>query len=326
VVFAGGTLALAGTQIGTQAVTSISLNPLSLLGDQGDKDEMAFMTRFTDVSVVLPFNLNEPSVPKDGIDFIGLRARFNFLAYSNGRAAVEALDKAYMDALPLQGRLMERVRDALKAADNPIECANAILADDEAAVGAACAGLQLTERGQLQAAEQAVTRVRNQVLVEADNSYFGLDFRADFGDQNLALEGKQNGTSLLTAGAFGRRLNLSRRYGAWIRGRLGSNYQDLDSRKKALFELDGLLGFALTGSPDSVGFDLEAALDGRYGNSKDLDVDTDFLELRISAGVPFSASSKLNFGITVPVAAGDGRDRDPVMTVAIDWVVGLGKR
>lgn len=49
VSFAGGAIAIAGTGVGTRAVTSVALNPLSLLGDETDASAMAFSTRFLDV-------------------------------------------------------------------------------------------------------------------------------------------------------------------------------------------------------------------------------------------------------------------------------------
>jgi hypothetical protein len=143
--FAGGAIAIAGTGVGTRAVTSFALNPLSLVGDETDKDATAFKTRFLDVAVVLPFSVNDTAsaASSDGADFVGLRLRVNFLALPNASAVVEKLDAAYENALRPQGTLIDALKEYFRGSEDPGTCFIAIQAQDPDLIADGCPGLDL---------------------------------------------------------------------------------------------------------------------------------------------------------------------------------------
>jgi hypothetical protein len=331
VSFAGGAIAIAGTGVGTRAVTSIALNPLSLFGNESDVNSTAFTTRFLDVAVVLPFSLSESvsAESTEDVDFVGLRVRANFLAFSNADAVVKDLNAAYEKALRAQGDLTAALEQHFLASEDPAACLKSIQDDDSELIAANCPGLDLSGRQMVLDAEELVSKQRAEIVAQADNDYLGLDVRGDFGDQNLSMEGDQDGTSMTGAVAFGRRLGVSAKYGIWIRGRGGVVYQDLETDTDPLFSGDGQLGLALSAVPGRAGFDFAAALEGRFGDTENTVVDTDYLQLRLSTSVPMSGDTGLSLGVALPLAADGDRDRDPILTVAFDWGLslsdGLGK-
>ena len=84
VTTSGAALALAGTISGPQAVASVALNPISMLADG---NQLAWATRFSDVSLVLPAALttsSNPTASNDAFGFVGVRVRVNAVASLGG--------------------------------------------------------------------------------------------------------------------------------------------------------------------------------------------------------------------------------------------------
>ena len=308
---AGATFSLVATEAGTRSLTAISVNPAGL--SASDPETFARWSRFADLTLLVPIDLDTGQASGDGLDYVGLRLRMNFLGVPEGEEAFRQA-KARIRAVYAQDQALQNAYLALlKGAPDFGDCAAALLrnAPDRERV---CGG-RLPDPTSLEAAEAARKAAMRTIREDADRTYFGLDLSADLGRAaSTTTSTAVDGFALNVALAAGHRVT-----GIWsLQASGGLHYFDPAAAGPASFAIEGgLAASAQWRIADGRQVLFRFGGQGRYVvDNEETRLEPDFVDLRAGFSVPVSESTNLAIGVAVPVTQGE--DAGPRLTVSSD--------
>ena len=322
--FAGGSVSAVGTEDGAGTIATLSLSPLILSGSLSDAGAVAGKTRLFDLSLLVP--VDDADRDRDGrIDYVGFRARANLTAIGVGKEVYEDLLAEYRAVF---GEMLDSAEitytliDSLLSYTSDVEaCARAILSNISKAPEACGVTYDLALSDDLyDRLDAAAARVRE----AADKSYFGLDFRLDYGDPTLGRTPGAYGTALTGLVAFGHDLGGGSLNGA-LRGHLGLYFADRDSMDTARIAFDGAIGVALTRGYALQQISLQAGLSFRFGLNNPgttLDTEENTLALNGSLNIPITMSNSASLTFGLPLLGETG----PVLSLTGNWHLPLPGR
>jgi hypothetical protein len=315
---------VAGSEAGTDAITSISFNPAMLLGSS-DADAAARWGRFADVTLFFP--VTDAGDVENRLDYVGVRVRLNITGLKPGEQLLEDAVLAFRETLADEGKLIGALIPVLLGAGDPEACARAVMEGGFREYPGVCdadVGMQLSPARYEQLRKRiAAARER------ADAEYLGLDLRVDTGDPTLGAVPGSDATSLQAGLAFGRRF-LKKDIAAptaGVRSRLGVRYIDPEAVGDVTWALDG--GLALEGSrmlQNEQFMMFTGGFEFRYSNSDESEreaLQTDFLDFRASLNVPLVSGASLAVGFSAPLVG----EQNPSLTFNVNWgalLPGLG--
>jgi hypothetical protein len=322
---ASASLGVAGSDAGTDALTSISLNPAALLAGI-DPESAAKWGRFSDVTLYFP--VTDAGDVERRLDYFGARVRINMTGIDDGDAILEQATAAFNETLRAETMLFQELKPALKGATNLEQCVRGIMESEPGDEPGGCGG-DLT----LSLSPQAYRELRErfaEAREKADERYLGLDLRVETGDPTLGAVADADLTALQAGIAFGRRFLQPNVYAPTlgVRTRLGLRYTDpRDPGLDVTWALDGGLGFdASRLLPTDQYLRLSGGFEFRFSNSDESEqepLQTDMLTFRGSLSVPVVSGASLAIGFATPVVG----DTPTSLTFNVDWgllLPGLG--
>ncbi len=326
VSLAAGTLSMVGSNAGTNAITTIGINPALFAVDPNDREEVARLSRLMDLSVLVP--VSGVDKDRDGkVDYFGLRLRLSMTGLASGSALMRTATDSFRTIVETDAALTLQLRDRLEAMRDPVSCANALLADqaDAAAMEKGCDGrVDFTTSPER---HEHLAAVLMRAREEADSKYFGLDLRLDIGDPTLGAVAGASGTALFGGLAAGRRYNFSKDglTTGGLKARLGVRFNQLDLDSSATsFSADGGIGFEMQRPYENQRLSVSTGAEFRVGKGGvyQAQAQTNFLLLRASLAVPMFAGNSVTLNFAAPVA---GKSVSPVLTVGMNWGLLLPK-
>jgi hypothetical protein len=320
VPMASASLGALGTSEGSTGISSISLNPATLLGGGGSTPgDNVKWTRFSDLQVLYPLASLEQDF--DGsVDYVGVRFHINLAGLKDGEKLQGARQSGLTDA-------EESIRAApAKAVKHTIAVGDALALDIAglAAYLRSCTDVaacyQELLRGKIVFArkltDEAIDAMRDEVAQarrEADAFSFGFNGFSDFGDPSLgavrAARGTRFGLGFGLNRSFARESDEQPEYGFAFAG--GLRYTDLDSITDALFGVELGASF-LVAKPmnDAQSLQLRVGLDTRLGNPANASgsayTDRELSQAFITDYVMFTGSIFVPLGTSLSVAANLG--------------------
>jgi hypothetical protein len=299
---AGATVALAGTEAGPRLVTALGLNPGALAAS--DAETYAVQSRFSDVAVVFPTKLGDSD--GNSFEYVGIRARLNFVAPWSGASAYEAAQREAVKRYKALGEEQSMVFDdyvnKLTQSSDPNACAAALVGREADAIESACGSPPLAS--ELEQREAAAHQALEAVRLATDKNYLGLDLRANFGDYTSAgTREARKAFGLVAATGAAIRIFHSRLADISLRARVGAVYAHLRDLNE--FALDWGLAVELAGTSPTSKLRLSAGLEGHKGKSDvDESFDLNYTDVKLALAVPTGDGSNLGVGISLP-ARGD---------------------
>ena len=316
VALAGGTVAALGTRDQAGAMTSISINPASFLVS-GDPERVAEVSRMLDVSLVVPLASETQTPDTEGLDYVGVRLRYNLLGLAEGARVMRELEGAFSRLVSAEADEIQRLQALLETSSDAEACTAALVglqtdADAECAadaVPATSADLYTSFARTVEAARR-----------EADAAYFGADLRLDVGDPTLGATPGARGVSWLAGLAGGKRFGEGAG-AAEVRGRLGVYFARRDSMTQNRFAADGALGVQVQRPYAFQHLTASVGLEGRWGTTPETTADLgeaerDFLLLRGSVNVPLSDVYSASVALALPLL---GENLGPVLSIGGNW-------
>jgi hypothetical protein len=322
---ASASLGITGSKVGTDALTSVSLNPATLFGGT-DAEAIARWGRFTDVTVFFP--VTDAGDIGKSLDYIGARVRMNITGVVDGGGLLDDAKRAFNAVLRTETNLLLDLTDALKSAPDAELCVRSALESKPGDRLEGCGGNMTI--GLSPSAYRELRERLAAVREKADARYLGLDLRVESGDPTLGAVPGADVTALQAGVALGRRILQRDVYAPslGIRSRLGIRYTDpRDPGTAVAWALDGGLGFdASRMLPTEQYVKLSAGFEFRYSNSDDAvqeSLQTDLASFRGSLAIPLVGGASLSISFTTPVAG----DTETSLTFNVDWgllLPGLG--
>jgi hypothetical protein len=317
VASAGGSVAAVGaTGQGLELVTALAVNPATLAtGDT--KTKSVWMSRFVDLSLVLPANLAPADGATKGFSYIGGRLRLNLMAAIHAKRLEQKLAATVAKYTTVQAKLADVVRATTRliaSAPAPADCALAIEAHDAQKQVASCAGT-LDDEGLGVAGVDARASLEA-FRAEADSHYLSIEARYDRGDLNADGAGRKDNlfAAYLAAGYTWTPAGDGTSFG--VRARGGGVFFEDGATRDTKFA-----GYLSAGIEFGVVRDLKryvfsAGVDLYSKNvSDDRMVAIDQHDaLKVGLGVPVADGKTVSVGLTVPIDGGD-----PIIAVSGDW-------
>jgi hypothetical protein len=308
VTTSGAALALAGTISGPQAIASVALNPISMLADG---NQLAWATRFSDVSLVLPAALTTSSNPmasNDAFSFVGVRVRVNAVA-SLSAGSIDRFTADLSKAAEEFSTYVTALTAYLENAPDPDACATSLLDNASDDVTRLCGGTMVPFPA---STEKKLAGVLARARNEADRYYLGLDLRGDFGDPTLSDDPAKRGTFLLGAIAAGWRFGNEGSYFA-LRGRAGAQYAQFDQDKHVEWGVNYGGAMEVGYLRDLQRTALSVGIEGNH-NSDTVNL-TNFVDLKVGTTVPVTDGKQISLGLSWPLSGDHGK----VLTMTGDW-------
>lgn len=322
---ASASLGITGSEVGTDALTSISLNPATLFAGT-DAEAAARWGRFTDITLFFP--VTDAGDIGRSLDYVGARVRMNITGVADGDKLLQRAKDAFNTVLRAETNLELDLRAALQSASDVRLCVRSALESEPGDRLAGCGG-NITI-GLSPSAYKKLRESLAAVREKADARYLGLDLRVESGDPTLGAVPGADVMALQAGLALGRRILQRNVYSPslGIRSRLGVRYTDpRDVGAEVTWALDGGLGFdASRMLPTEQYVKLSAGFEFRYSNSDDAlqeALQTDFASFRGSLSVPLVGGASLSIGFATPVAG----ESQTSLTFNVDWgllLPGLG--
>ena len=323
---AAGTIAAVGTEAGQEALAALSINPAVLFLAETASAQLARLSRFADVTVLVPVSgatRDEESSQNAGtLRYLGVRVRLNFTGLSAGSAVWEAADQILRARISQSAQLAAHVESIVTGTSDVAGCTAALLAKGAPDVVNAACGVPFVFTPDLALATE-LRRELARVRRAADASYFGVDFRIDFGDPTLGAVDNARGQFLFAGLAAGRRFAGSGAARSGVRARLGVRHGKLDSEEAAEFAAEGGVGIELSRSVDDGALSISGAIEFRYGNASANLTDqfqTNFAMLRGSVLLPVTTGNSISINLGAPLAG----DVSPIFSVNFNWGLILG--
>lgn len=323
----GGSVGGTGSEGGTNALTTLSLNPAIFFADMDNAGESAKWGRLMDMSVILPLNEIQ-SGALDKLSYLGIRARVNTLGSLKGSKLDEQAAAAFREVLENAGQEQQRIKDLMMNASNCEKCIEQLnkfsLGQGSAsAVSLACNGEFGGTDGD--AIYKAFDEKLQELLEEADKKYFGLDLRGDFGDPTLGAVDSARGTSLYAGVGWGKSFKGDQDASKNFRLSLGLRYKDLETVDANAFDLDGAAGFDITWPYQFQQIKLGVGLEFRKNFEKNVDdmtvmdlteaFETDYLFFRTSLNIPITPSNSFSFQYGTAIAG----EKSTVLSLNFNW-------
>jgi len=296
---AGGALSFAGTARGPIAVAAMSINPWAVAAPDN-----VVAQRLLDLTVAVPFEVGGQTDVRTG----AIRLRMNVAALTNTSGLTEAFD----DYLQEAGNYETELANILEDAPDTRKCVAHIWETGEVAPKPCGTTLEAARVGGLRSVAYAKIREARRA---ADRYYYGLDLRADIGDETVE-DADHVGVALITGIAGGVRLFT----GTWdfeLRGRADALYFDSGQADPPGGELDpvfavgGALGLVFSGPVNDqlrkqrlgIGVGLEGK-GSPSGTAMSLRVaPTNNLDFTAMIVVPATTGADLSLGLRVPIMA-----------------------
>lgn len=322
---AGGSVAAVGaTGQGLELVTALAINPGTIA--TGDTDtHTVWISRFADVGIVVPTNVQPVEGGTKGFSYIGGRLRLNVAAAIGSSALESSRDRAVASYTQVQTALqgaLPKIRTILTNSTDPTACAKALEdanADGDAQSKACDGGTfdRATLVPTVQSARKALADFRSQ----ADSRYLSVEARFDRGDLNA--DGAARKDTLVAAYLAG---------GYTFSPKAESATLTLRGRGGAVFFEDGLTTRSKMAGFGALGAELGFTRDLRhYALSLGLELytkqtnDDPMLALdqrdafKVGVAVPVADGKTLSLGLTIPTSGGQ-----PILAVSGDWSLLLG--
>lgn len=303
IALAGGSVGLAGTESGNQAVTTITINPFAL---KSPNDVQA--QRLLDLTFTAPVQLNGPD---QKLRFFGVRLRTNAAALFDSKP----LEKAEQDYIKASGGFADTVQVVLSQSDDVAQCFDTLIKKGTASTND-CGGS--AEDAQVRNFRATYYEALKAARREADKYYWGLDVRLNVGHEEAVVDNGEKDVHFLVGLAGGTRLPL----GDWdleLRGRAAVDHFKPDAKAvKAVTSADGAFGVVLAGAPSNeiakqtVGFGL--GLEGRYAKDPGVLAPNKYLDFRAMVVVPTQNGADLALGLRIPLHDSD-TPRGTIVTV-----------
>jgi hypothetical protein len=313
---AGGSVAAVGaTGQGLELVTALAINPGTIA--TGDTDTHAvWLSRFADLSIVVPANVQPADGVTKGFSYIGGRLRLNVAAAFESSSLETRRDRAVERYSELQATLASTMPEIKKILDSPdpSACEKALENADTAAQNAACKAVfdRATLVPTVQTARQALADFRS----EADRRYLSVEARFDRGDLNADAAARKD--TLFAAYLAG---------GYTFSPRSEGTALTLRTRGGAVFFEDGMTARSKVAGFGAIGAELGFTRDMRhYALSVGLELytkqakDDPMLSIdqrnafKLGVVVPVADGKNLSLGLTIPTEGGD-----PILAVSGDW-------
>jgi hypothetical protein len=314
---AGGSLAAVGaTGQGLQLVTALAINPGTIA--TGDTDTHAvWLSRFADVSIVVPANVQPVDGATKGFSYIGGRTRLNVAAAIEASVLESRRDRVVASYSQLQATLettLPAIRKILEESVDPTACAKALEDADPAAQTAACDATfdQATVVSTAQTARSALANFRSEV----DRRYLSVETRFDHGDLNA--DGGDRKDTLFAAYLAGGYTFSPKAEGTalTLRARGGTVFFEDGMTTRSKVAGFGALGAEIGFTRDLRHYSLSLGLEFYTKQTKDdpmLAIDQRNA-LKLGVAVPVADGKALSIGLTVPMNGGDS-----VLAVSGDW-------
>jgi hypothetical protein len=190
---AGGSVSAVGaTGQGLQLVTALAINPGTIA--TGDTESRAaWLSRFADMSIVIPVNIQPGEGMTKGFAYVGGRLRMNVAAAFESSALESSRARAVASYTGLAGQMASACRaitDILEKSPNPTECAKALVAGDEASQNVHCKAT--FDRALLMPSVQMARKALADFRREADRRYLSVEARFDRGDLNADVGARKD--------------------------------------------------------------------------------------------------------------------------------------
>lgn len=177
---ASASLGVTGSKVGTDALTSISLNPATLFAGT-DAEAAARWGRFTDITLFFP--VTDAGDIGRSLDYVGARVRMNITGVTDGDRLLKDAKAAFNAVLRAETNLELDLRDALKSASDVKLCVSSALESEPGDRLDGCGG-NITI-GLSPSAYKKLRESLAAVREKADARYLGLDLRVESGDPTL---------------------------------------------------------------------------------------------------------------------------------------------
>lgn len=326
---AGGSIGGTGSDGGTNALTTISLNPAIFFGNMDDPKESARLGRMMDFSVIVPLTQIE-ELETDDLQYLGVRARINIHGAKEGGELYQRVQQQFVQVLESSHMELQQIQAMLETAPDYNTCIaqfEEVLASraDPSTISIACG-----EEFSVALADKhfsAFALGMEKLVKEADAKYFGLDLRADFGDPTLGAIDSARGTSLFAGIGYGfsnehKKLNTGNTN---LNSRLGIRYKDMENIEATVFDIDGALGveiakpFQFQQIKFGFGFEFRAGIEEKTENiafdELDEALETNYLFFRTSMNVPITPSNSF----AVQYGTSFWGDKPSVLAINFNW-------
>ena len=314
---AGGSVAVVGaTGQGLELVTALALNPGTIA--TGDTDTRSvWLSRFADVSIVVPANVQPAEGVNKGFSYIGGRLRLNVAAAFASSALEASRNRAVARYTKVQATLtttLPAITKILEDSDDPTACAKALDDADTEAQKTSCKAT--FDASLLIPTAQTARKALAEFRTEADRRYLSVEARFDRGDLNADDAARKD--TLFAAYVAG---------GFTFSPKPEGSSLTLRARGGAVFFADGMTTSSKVAGFGTVGAEIGFTRDlRRYAVSLGLELyskrvnDDPMLALdqrnafKIGVAVPVADGKTLSVGLTVPTDGGD-----PILAVSGDW-------
>ncbi len=317
---ASGSVAMVGSEAGSDALVALGLNPAVVFLTHGPSESLAKYSRLFDLSAFVPVTDVTSGAPdSSGLDYIGLRMRLNWFGIQAGDALWSKADSLIDGWLSQGGRDVQKILDLLRGAPDLEACARDLAQDAAPSATTEDCGGPL-ELGVDEDEARELGAQLDSIRASLDSDYFGADVRLDVGDPTLGAVDGASGTYLFAGLAYGRRLSggTPGATSVGIRLRAGARHASLDDTSVSAMAFEGGAGLEISRALGEQQVSAAVGMDLRYGadpGATDAQLQTNFAVLRSSLVIPVTDANSVSIALGVPI---DG-DLSSYLSVTFNW-------